>query len=359
MPLLGRDGIVEFSREWPAPLALDPSALNVNNTITIQEPYFWNGDRVFVACANGVPVDFNDDGYADCPEGHGIYRGSIYALGPARDFYTGPETNEDGPHYQASDAVPYYNTEATTGFTTILDAYMSRDLLDRVKLWSSLTSSLNGTGSDGVLIRPVKIGNIVFARYDEDNTYRTAVINAAASIVNLELPETEQPLSTVISLPPIFATIADSPESRSWIIQAQLQNWALDLDASSLDMTAIGETFGENTKALVKGAGSLGFVLEHQGNTATFQDSLTLLRLVLLTQQGSKASAKFYLVKDKSAAVCQNSPSRNTLGGTIYYETDILLTNSRINLTADTYITGSTDFVATGLISLKISPAAP
>ena len=138
-------------------------------------------------------------------------------------------------------------------------------------------------------------------------------------------------------------------------MQGYMQSLALDVDASNLDMTAIGETFGENTKALVRGAGSMQFIFENIASL-TQQDPLVLLRLVLLTQQGAKASAKFYLMQDREDGVCENLDAQagSQVGGTIYYETDILLTNSRLNLRADAIVDGSTDFVATGTIALRV-----
>jgi hypothetical protein len=135
-----------------------------------------------------------------------------------------------------------------------------------------------------------------------------------------------------------------TPDKRGWYFQAFIRDWALNIDASTLDMTAIGETFGEATKALVRGAGSMSFILEHMLK-AQAQDPLALLRLVLLTQDGSKASAKFYLMKDREAASCSDLTQ---LGGTVYYQTDILFSSSQLNVRATDMIEGSTDFVATG-----------
>lgn len=346
MALLGRDGILELSREWPDALALSPEAVNSNGSITILDQAFWAGDRIILAAADGIPIDFNGDGYADCPEGHGIYRGSIYTLGPARNFYTGAETNENGPHYQATDGVPYYNTAATTGLTTSFDGYMSRDLLDRVLFFGSAVSAFNGAGSDQYILGKVKVANFVVAPYFNSTPYRNGVVDAANTIKQLTLPSNEQPLKAVITVPSILTTTAADPANRGWLFQAYLQGWALNVDASSLDMTAIGETFGEATKALVKGSGSMNFVFEHIAQLAA-QDPLVLLQLVLLTQQGSKATAKFYLMKDRTGG-CE------ALSGTIYYLCDILLTGTSLDMRADSLVSGSTEFVVTGTIKLEI-----
>lgn len=526
MALLGNGGILELSREWPEPMALTRDAISYTTTpvrIDLGNDDFWTGDRILFTSANGIPLDLNGDGYADCPEGHGIYRGSIYELGPARDFYNGPETNENGPHYrvehlgidssqinnaspatltvnasnfktgdrvifasttgvpidfngdgyadcpsglgvyagsywqvgparahissntdeyyQIEDTSAFYNTAATTGLTTnftayivkdannkvrfydsagvgateyvILpadcgnivlskyqdtagyaaavadaatdiadfelnpteqaledlislpsllnffyynrpedtglstqfDAYIEQDALSRVKIYSTEIGAHNADSTAAKTLRRVDCGNFVVSRYSELPTYTAALNSAANSIKPLTLPSTSQPLSDVITVPAAITSTADDPALRGWLIQCELTEWAMDVEAANLDMTAIGETFGEHTKALVRGAGSLQFLVENTVRDGD-QTSMTLLRLVLLTQRNTKASAKFYLYKDRDPVTPQ-------VGATAYYSCDLLLTNSRINVRATELMTGSTDFVVTGEIGLR------
>ena len=187
----------------------------------------------------------------------------------------------------------------------------------------------------------------MLARYSANSTYTNALATAANAILPLTLPSDSQELDEVITPPTGLDAIADDPDQRGWLFQAQLQEWALDIDAANLDMTAIGETFGENTKALVRGAGTLQFLVEHHA-TYLGQDSLALMRLVLLTQQNTKSNAKFYIYKERNA-------SGAFVDGSVYYQCDILLTNSRINIRADEAIAGSADFVATGEVAIKFA----
>ena len=120
----------------------------------------------------------------------------------------------------------------------------------------------------------------------------------------------------------------------------------MSIDASNLDATAIGETFGDHVKALVRGAGSLNFLVEHE-LVANQQDSLAMLRLVLLTQNQCDTKAKFYIYKNRSGG----SPE---IDGSVYYECDILLTNSSLNVRYDDLITGTADFVATSEVKLMV-----
>lgn len=345
MALLGYGGVLELSREWPEPMALAFEALNAaTDTLTIGNSDYWTGDHVVFAAANGLPLDLNGDGYADCPEGHGVYYGSIWDLGPARIHVTASGDN----YYQGSDAVGFYNTNATTGFSTQYNGYINIDSLDRVKIYGSEISAHNADSSAVFDFKKVKTSNFVFARYSNNGAYTSAVAAAANSIKLLSLPSASQPLEDVITVPSGFALVSEDPAQRGWLFQADLREWALDVDAANLDMTAIGETFGENTKALVRGAGSLQFLVDHASNNFG-QDSLALLRLVLLTQQNAKSNAKFYFYKNRQDGGTQ-------IGGTVYYQCDLLLTNSRINTQFDEVITGSSDFVVTGEVSIRISP---
>ena len=531
MALLGNGGILELSREWPEPMALTRDAISYTTTpvrIDLGNDDFWTGDRILFTSANGIPLDLNGDGYADCPEGHGIYRGSIYELGPARDFYDGPETNENGPHYRVEhlgidssqinnsplpatltvnasnfktgdrvifasttgvpidfngdgyadcpsglgvyagsywqvgpardhtttendpyyqtgddtaafynsnaatglttnftayivkdannrvrfysapgagateyvilpadcgnivlskyqdtagyaaavadaaadiadfvlspteqaleDLIPlpsllnffYYNRPEDTGFSTQFDAYIEQDALGRIRLYNTEIGAHNADSTAAKTLRRVDCGNFIVSRYSELPTYTAALNSAANSIKPLTLPSTSQPLSDIITVPAAITSTADDPALRGWLFQADLQEWALDIDAANLDMTAIGETFGENTKALVRGAGSLQFLVDHKP-VSQGQDTLALMRIVLLTQQGCKSNAKFWLYKDRD-----NRCGR--ISGSLYYQCDILLTNTRINTRADQIIAGTTDFVATGEIAIKITP---
>lgn len=530
MAILGNGGILELSREWPEPMALSPDAISYTSTpvrIELGNDGYWTGDRILFTAAGGIPFDLNGDGYADCPDGHGIYRGSIYELGPARGFYDGPEVDENGPHYLAKplaidssqinisplpasltvnapdfrtgdrvifasasgvpvdidgdgyadcpdglgvyagsiwqigparahvannnapyyvieDDTAFYNTAAATGLTTSFTAYMVKDPSNRVRFYDSTEPD-----ATEYVILPADCGNIVLSKYKDLDGYEQAVIDAAAAIADLTIDPTEQSLEDLISLPPIFgfsyynrpedtgfatqfngyitqdvlgrisiysaeigahnadiesaeafrrvdfgnfiisryselpdyttalndaantikplmlpsasqllsevidvpdiiSSTANDPTLRGWLFQADLREWALDIDAANLDMTAIGETFGENTKALVRGAGSLQFIVEHQVVNSS-QDSFALLRLALLTQQNCKSNAKFYLYKNRN--------ERGSLvNGSAYYGCDVLLTNTRLNIRADDVIAGTADFVATGEIAIRVAP---
>lgn len=225
----------------------------------------------------------------------------------------------------------------------IIDGYMSRDELDRIKLWTTESAAHAETGTEEPLFS-VAPSNFIIAHYDDDANYISAVDTAADSLQSIVLPDSEQRLATVISLPADFSIPCDN---RDWELQCDLQEWAINIDASSLDTTAIGETFGESVKSLVRGSGNLEFLAEHSYVEGE-QDGLALLRLVLLTQNQCNTKARFYLYKNRIAS----SPR---ISGSVYYECDILLTNTRLNTRATDVIAGTADFVATSEIKLRVT----
>lgn len=353
MAVLGTGGLLEISREIPNAMALSWQRLNIGSTpytITFANSSYWQGDRIILAADGGLPIDINGDGYADCPDGHGMYRGSIWALGPNRAWYSGSETDNAPFYNSAGNNDSFYNTAATTGLTKQTDAYMSRDLLDRIRLWTteaaahSQSGSADGGSTEKTFVN-VKPKNFVIASYFDNATYTSAINSAIASIADLTV-NGEIVLSTLIALPAGFHVPCENG-NRDYDFQVQLKQWILSVDADSLDTTAIGQAFGDNIKSLVRGAGSIDFMAEHR-SVANEQDTLALLRLVLLLQNQCNTKARFYLFKDRNEA----SPKIN---GSVYYECQIVLTNTNLNAQVGDLLTGTADFVATSEIDIKVA----
>jgi hypothetical protein len=395
MAVLGSGGVLEISREIPNAMALTPARLNVGS-ISLANQSYWSGDRVILAAEDGVPFDVNGDGYADCPDGHGFYRGSIWAPGIVLAFYTGDLTDGSDFYHalinaeflvtQSGDNIvtqqdedtlitneeieeefSKYNNENNTGLTKQFDGFINRDLLDRIKFWTTEAAGHSGSGTEKPLLRvkpgnfiitkydddPAYVqainsapGNFIITKYDDDPAYVQAINSAVAAIKPLTLLDSEVTLKSAISLPAGFDVLCDDA-NRDWKLQCDLEEWILSIDSSKLDVTAIGETFGENIKSLVRGAGSLQFLAENQ-DVSNKEPSLSTLRLVLLTQNQCNTKCRFYVYKDRVANSCR-------LGGSVYYECDILLTNTRLNTRATDIISGTADFVATSEIKLKVA----
>jgi len=373
MAVLGSGGVLEISREIPNAMALTPARLNVGS-ISLANQAYWSGDRVILAAEDGVPFDVNGDGYADCPDGHGFYRSGTWDIGPALDFNTGGQTGDNAPFYhgfiatdnlvtQNNDQIiaqngdslivalgseresDKYNNATSTGLSKQVDGFISRDVLDRVKLWTTEAAGHSESGTEKPLLR-VKPGNFIITKYDDETAYVQAINSAVAAIKPLTLIDSEVTLKSAISLPAGFDVLCENA-NRDWKLQCDLEEWILSIDASNLDATAIGETFGENIKSLVRGAGSLQFLAENK-NVSSEEDGLSLLRLVLLTQNQCNTKARFYIYKNRN----EQAPRVN---GSVYYECEILLTNTRLNTRATELIAGTADFVATSEIKIKVA----
>jgi len=369
MAVLGVGGVLDISRAIPEPVALSSARINTGGattTISLTNPGYWAGDRIIIASSLGVPFDVNGDGYADCPDGHGFYRGGIWDTGISRAFYVGGDT-DTSPFYetfnlvtqagdqlitQSGDALidgkaleDFYNNATNTGLTVQADGYMSRDELDRIRLWTTEAAAHSASGTEKAISK-VKCGNFIVTYYDDAAQYVTAINTAATTLNALTLLQSEQLLASVITLPAGFAALCDDA-NRNWKMQCDLEEWVMSIDATNLDTTAIGETFGEHVKSLVRGAGTLQFQADHRAQVGE-EDGLALLRLVLLTQNQCNTKARFHLYKNRTAPNPQ-------IDGSVYYECDILLTNSRLNTRAGDIIAGTADFVATSEIKIKVT----
>jgi hypothetical protein len=117
------------------------------------------------------------------------------------------------------------------------------------------------------------------------------------------------------------------------------------MDATQLDHNAIGQTFGESAKGMLRGAGSFNGEIDHRYISGE-QSGLGMLRLMMLTNQGSKARARFQLMDQRNASL-PLVPER------VFYETDILLGKTSVNTQAGDVILLSAEFVATGKIALS------
>ena len=137
-------------------------------------------------------------------------------------------------------------------------------------------------------------------------------------------------------------------QDAQWEQVAFIKSWSLELDAPSVDTTGIGTKFGEAVKSLITAGGEIGYLVERRG-VAGHQDPTILLRLLMLTERGCKATAQFWMIEGRDASECHN-----ILPGDIYYETDMLVVGSSINTAADDLVGGAARFVTTGAIKLKL-----
>jgi hypothetical protein len=77
------------------------------------------------------------------------------------------------------------------------------------------------------------------------------------------------------------------------------------------------------------------------------------MQLLLMTEKGCQASAQFWIMSGTD--VC-NVDCDGRIDGGLYYETEILITNTAVNLRPTEIVAGTASFVSTGEIRLLTSP---
>jgi hypothetical protein len=341
MAVLGQQGVVELSREWPAPTVLSGSRLQRGNSpsIDLTDLAFQSGDEVLLVALRGGPAGIGLNGFAPCPDGHAFWTGGSTAVGPALAART-----TGGGFWSQDDTLPFWESSATVGFQQTTTAYIHRDAMDDVRLYDTELNAING-GSTGLIpLRNVSPGPLLILPASSQAGYAAAALALLQAIDDAEIPYGEQPAERLATVPQILTDTAADVEQRGWQIQCDLTGWVFEMDAAQLDQDAIGQAFGEYAKGSLRGAGSFNGEIDHS-RVAGEQSGLGMLRLMMLTGQGSKARARFQLTDQRTASL-PLVPER------VFYETDILLGKTSVDTKATDVILLSAQFVATGQIRL-------
>ena len=341
MAILGYEGTVELSREWPAPTALADERLQrgASPSLDLTNLAFQSGDEVLLVSLRGVPLGIGISGAAPCPDGHAFWTGGATAVGPALMARTA-----GNGFWSANTALPFWESVATTNLQQTATAYIHRDEMDDVRFYSTEFNAING-GSTGLIpLRSVSPGPMLILPASAATGYSAAALQLLQAIADLDIPDGERPAESLAPVPQILTDTAADVEERGWLMQCDLTNWVFETDVAQLDETAIGQDFGESAKGMLRGAGSFSANLSHEFVSGS-NSSVGMLRLVMLTGQGSKARAKFQISS-------QDSSGLTSIPGRLFYETDILLNRASVNTQFDDAIRITSDFVATGKIRL-------
>lgn len=368
MAVLGQFGTVTLSREWPAPTLLSGSRLQRGNnpSIDLSNLAFQSGDEVLIVALRGIPAGVGTGGYAPCPDGHAFWTGSSTAVGPALTGRTG-----GGGFWSQDSSSAFWESGATTGWQQTISAFIHRDVMDDVRLYSTEIDAING-GQQGLIpLRNVSPGPMLILSASSVVGYQAAAVSLMEDflgvsvsgvyepgvyeagvyddvtqglVLDVDIANGEQPASNLIELPAILTDTAADASERGWLIQCDLTGWVFEMDAQQLDENAIGQAFGESAKGMLSGAGSFNGEIDHS-RIAGEQSGLGILKLMMLTGQGGKARAQFQLMDQRSA-------SAPLVRERVYYETDILLGKTAVDTQATDVIKVSAQFVATGAIKL-------
>lgn len=352
MAVLGIEGYVRFRREAPSPIIVTPAVLRADlDTFQVQSSEFWNGDEVYLLTPNGLPLS------ADAlPEGVGCYFGSYWELGPNRIHVT-DETDE---YYVSSDdSVYFYNRGTPVNSGTY---FVYRDQLGRLSLYNNRAAALGGQASDRVDLKQLDFGYMLIAAAGtEEYNNSLAECIAAAGEYRLSDVTDEITLESICNYAPEYLSpVAGTAEYDDaelsprrwiggfpWIIQGELREWSIELNSENVNVTAVGQKFGESIKSVVSGGGSFDFIVERRTEEDKY-DTTSLLQLLLLTERGAKAEAEFFMISDRTNTYGRLAP------GDLYYKCEILVTNTAVNTRASDAIVGTAQFVTTGPIELKM-----
>jgi len=379
MAVLGVGGKLRLKRDAPEPCVISSETVipEINSLGSIC-PGYWNGDRVSTLC-----LPLASDVFPANPGGYASYFGSRWFLGPNRtqitsssDFFYKTDT-EDYPDGQFGGASQFYSREGDISGGEIIDGCQNGDYwihideLGRVSFYNSRCKALRGCASDRVQIALVpSAGQITIAPFGSV-AYSNAVWKCVAAYGDYQFSDGQDTI-TLISI------CADAPKyeipeagtneydnadllprgqqgepAPFWQILCDIREWSLELNAPSVDTTAVAEKFGSAVKSLVTAGGNTEFLIDRKCFEQDSEDNgLVLMQLLMMTEKGCKASAEFWLMSgdDPCGASC------NRIDGGLYYACDILVTDTAVNLRPTEIVAGTATFVTTGEIKLLASP---
>lgn len=352
MAVLGVNGIVRLRRDAPSPIVISISTLRADiDSFLVRSQEFWNGDEVRLFSPNGLPFSTSS-----VPNGVGCYFGSYWELGSNRTHVT----SEDDQYY-TTDGSFFYNRGTPVNSATY---YIYRDRLDRISFYDTRTKALKGAAADRIDIKQLDFGYILLSAAGTEE-YDNALAECLAAVGDYRFSDIrdEVTLESICDFPPLYLQpIAGTAEYDDaelsprrwvngfpWIIQSLVEEWSLDLTADGINTTSVGDMFGENIKSVITGGGSFDFYVDRQSSEDAY-DATSLMQLLLLTEKGCKAQAQFYMIYGREESV----ERPELLPGDLFYETDILITNSAVNTRAGALIVGTANFVTTGPIQLRM-----
>jgi hypothetical protein len=351
MAVLGDGGVVRFRRETPNPI-LVPSSLmrSESNLLLASNQEFWNGDEVYVYTQNGLPLSVDE-----CPGGVGYYAGSKWELGANRIHVS----SDDDLQYKANEGEFFYNQGVVNTTGTF---FIHRDNLDRISFYRNRPDAINGRAADRVDLRSLDFEVMLISAIGS-NAYNEIIKDCAIEFLESRggVIADEIMLENLCENSPAYLQLVadievceqeetlpcDPINGFLWKVQGGIREWSLDLEAASVSTTSVGQKFGESVKSIVTGGGSFDFIVERT-TSENQNDSTTLMRLLLMTEKGSKAEAEFYMI-DKRDEKCGELAS-----GDLYYESNILVTSIAISTRVDDVIVGTAQFVTTGAVELRM-----
>lgn len=389
MAVLGSGGRLELRREAPSPCVILPADRNLgSNSINIGCEGYWPGDKVVISGPDGLPIFIN--GKPQRWDGVGSYFQNVLYVADNRDHITSSSDQfykalgEEYPAGNEEDAAWFYYRGEDENDSQVeeVEGYLCVDSLGRGKLYESRCEGLSCCG-ESLLIFDSNAAKIDFdfmvinqAGSGEYQNALTKCFGELGEYIFNDIADDTSPfdpnraVDSICADPPLylkptagtdeFANADVQPRSEVnagphplWKIICEVREWSLELDAPAVDTTGVGEKFGESVKSLVTGGGSADFFIDRKCMEETEDNGLYLMQLLLMTQMdGCKAKAKFFMInRPYDAEDC--APTCTTTPGSLWYETEVLVTRNAVNLRPTQLVAGTAQFVTVGEIRLN------
>ena len=387
MAVLGSGGRLELRREAAEPCIIRPEDINLGHgSFDMHCEGYWSGDRVVISGPDGLPIFIN--GVPQRWDGVASYRQEVLFVADNRDHID----DEDHQFYKAAaeeypageagdDAWFYYRgQDANDNQTDNLDGYICVDSLGRLKLYDTRCEGLACCGASNLDFEEngqrLDFDFFVLNHYGSAE-YQNAITACFGEIGEYVFNDVADDTATDPN-PPLSSICADAPSYTQpvagtdefsnadvlprdqvnttphplWTILCEVREWSLELDAPAVDTTGVGEKYGEAVKSLVTGGGSADFFIDRKCFDDGKDNGLYLMQMLLMTQsEGCKAHAKFFMISrpfdnDDCGPACAGT------AGSLWYETDVLVTRNAVNLRPTQLVAGTAQFVTTGEIKL-------
>ena len=374
MAVLGAGGKLKLKRAAPEACIINGNLVDADlDVITSICPGYWSGDHISVDCLPTI-----DGGFPGNPSGYATYFGGKYFVGPNRDHITANSDNfyktasEDYPDRQFGDDADFYCKEGDiSGGDEITgcepgDYWIHIDELGYVSFYKNRCKALAGCKEDRLELITIG-GSFTVAPYGHID-YLNAVWQCIDAVGEYRFSDGQDTI-TLVSIcedPPLYLNPEAGTDEYNnanllprgatqgkpapyWQILCDIREWSLELDAPAVDCTSVAEKFGNSVKSLVNGGGSVEFFIDRVCREEEQSDGLDLMKLLLMTEKGCEAEAEFWMIDRAGCGVdCDG-----LIYGDLYYKTQILVTQTAINLRPTEMVAGTANFVTTGDIRLN------
>ena len=139
------------------------------------------------------------------------------------------------------------------------------------------------------------------------------------------------------------------PSYTEFLWLAEIREWSLTVGGSAIDTTPLGVDFTTAQKDLISCSGNLSYQLDVSKEGQTI-DPFKLLELCANLQGNAEAEARFYLVSGTDMRLFAFDRTVTE----VYYQVNIVLTESTVRVSPRNIIAGAADFVGTGQINYVV-----